>query len=102
MVHYSCDRCSKSLLSGEDSRYVVRIEVYAAHEPAELGEVADSDHLDELSEYLDEIETGEPGAVPAPAAPQILKFDLCAACRKKFLKDPLSREAVPKLKFSKN
>ena len=43
MQHFSCDLCGKELLPDVDRRYVVKIEVYAAHDPHELtDEPADS------------------------------------------------------------
>src|SRR5262249_2123884 len=34
MLHVTCDLCGKELAPGEDHRYVVKMEVFAAHDPA--------------------------------------------------------------------
>jgi hypothetical protein len=98
MVHFSCDLCGKDLLDGTDGRYVVQIEVYAAHDPSELTEDdLDADHLEEIGQLL--AEEG-PDAEPAPAFKK-LSYDLCPSCHKKFLADPLGRE-LQKFDFSEN
>ena len=103
MQHFTCDLCGKELLPGDDRRYVVRVEVYAAHDPAELTEAdLDQDHMDEVSQILEEME--EDGADPDQSAPAFKKFryDLCPDCHKKFLRDPLNKEAAQKFHFSEN
>ena len=103
MLHFTCDLCGKELLPGDDRRYVVRVEVYAAHDPAELTEAdLDQDHMDEVSQILEEME--EDGADPDQSAPAFKKFryDLCPDCHKKFLRDPLNKEAAQKFHFSEN
>ena len=86
------------MLAGSESRYVVKMEVFAAHDPAELTEDDfDADHLEEIGQLLSE---ESPDAEPAPAFKK-LRYDLCPPCHKKFLADPLSREAT-KFEFSEN
>jgi hypothetical protein len=98
MLHFSCDLCGKDLLAVADNRYVVKMEVYAAHDPAELTEEdLDADHLEEISQILAD-ENGD--CEPAPAYKK-LRYDLCSACHKRFLADPLGREAQ-KFDFSEN
>jgi hypothetical protein len=98
MLHFSCDLCGKDLLAVADNRYVVKMEVYAAHDPAELiEEDLDADHLEEISQILAD-ENGD--CEPAPAYKK-LRYDLCSACHKRFLADPLGREAQ-KFDFSEN
>ncbi len=98
MLHFSCDLCGKDLLAGARGRFVVKVEVYAAHDPAELTEDdLDADHLEEIGQILaDETEECE----PAPAFKK-MRYDLCGGCHKKFLADPLGREAQ-KFDFSEN
>jgi hypothetical protein len=98
MVHFSCDLCGKDLLDGTDARYIVQIEVYAAHDPNEItDEDLDADHLEEIGQLLSD-ESAD--AEPTPAFKK-LNYDLCPACHKKFLADPLGREAQ-KFDFSQN
>ena len=60
MQHITCDLCGKELRPGEDPRYVVKIEAYAAHDPAEITEAdLDEDHMEALSKTLHELEENE-------------------------------------------
>src|ERR1700746_513638 len=59
MQHFSCDLCGKELLPDVDRRYVVKIEVYAAHDPHELtDDDLSDDNLEALGELLQKIEDG--------------------------------------------
>jgi hypothetical protein len=102
MMHFSCDLCGKDLPPGEGERYVVRIEIFAAHDPGELTEAdLDEDHLEEVGQLLREMEDHPACADEPEPATQALRFDLCPECRKRFLRDPLNREAN-KFHFSEN
>ena len=99
MLHYSCDLCGKDMTDGTDGRYVVNMEVFAAHDPAEITEAdLGDDHLEEVGELLREADDAE--LEPAPAFKK-MRYDLCPACHQKFLADPLGREAQ-KFDFSEN
>jgi hypothetical protein len=105
MLHFTCDLCGKEMLPGHHHRYVVKIEVFAAHDPTELTEadLAD-DHMEEVSQLLRNMEEEGPGydgEDPPPAYKQ-LRYDLCPGCHKKFLRDPLNKDAAPKFDFSEN
>ena len=104
MLHFSCDMCRQSLPPGHNTRYVIQMEVYAAAEIVPLTEQdLDSDSLDDLSDYLTELEASpHPATTPAVPAYQKLRYDLCAHCHSRFMRDPLNRDAAPKLDFSKN
>ena len=99
MLHFSCDLCGKDLTDGRDSRYVVRMEVYAAADPAQL---TDADLSDDQLEAVGQLlrDGDDADAEPAPAYKK-LQYDLCPPCHKKFLADPLNREAQ-KFDFSEN
>ena len=101
MIHYSCDRC-RCKLAADDLRYVVKIEIQAAMDPAcEHEPDEDRDHLVEIEDILDstpdecEDEIGED-------IYQRRRFDLCPQCYRKFVGNPLGREAKPEMGFSKN
>jgi endogenous inhibitor of DNA gyrase (YacG/DUF329 family) len=103
MLHVTCDLCGKEVQPGEDQRYVVKIEVFAAHDPAQLTEAdLDEDHMEAVSELLREM--GDELADPNLAEPvyKNFRYDLCPECQKKFIRDPLGREAAQKFDFSKN
>jgi hypothetical protein len=99
MLHFTCDLCSREL---SDERYVVRIEVYPGFDPEEVDEEQlDADHLQAISEALQEVE--ETGKLELEdCGTKAFRFDLCPRCHKKFVKDPLGRDALRRLNFSEN
>lgn len=99
MLHFTCDLCGQEL---GDQRFVVKIEVYPAFDPEEVGEeILDADHLQEISEVLQEMdETGNRQLDDCGA--KGFRYDLCPRCHKKFLRDPLGRDALRRLNFSEN
>jgi hypothetical protein len=101
MLHITCDLCGKELQAGED-HYVLKIEVFAGHDPARLTEAdLDEDHMEAVGELLREMEeSGE--TEPIEPASRHLRYDLCPECRKRYLRDPLSKEAAQKFQFSEN
>jgi hypothetical protein len=101
MLHISCDHCGRSLEEGE-THFIVRIEVYApAPDVALTAADLDEDHMEAVSQALEELENGAAEDDLAPAS-QRLRFDLCPACRKRYLRDPLGKEPAKKLHFSEN
>ena len=90
MSDFCCDMCGKALLTDSPVRYVVRIEVFAAYDPMELtdGDLA-RDHLKEIRELAKRMA----GMDPKELEDQVYRdftFDLCPACQKKYLKNPLA------------
>lgn len=101
MIRYVCDLCGREIQQDRDIRYQVKIEVRAAFDPVNDDEDPDDrDHLEEIHEILSTLPQLGPEAFES--AEKVFKFDLCAECRKKFLRDPLGRDAVKILGFSKN
>jgi len=101
MLHFTCDRCGKDLQAGED-HYIVKIEVFAAHEPAGITEAdLDEDHMEAVSQMLRD---GEDSISPEELAPpsQQFRYDLCLRCRKKYAQSPLAKELANKFDFSEN
>jgi hypothetical protein len=102
MIHYSCDRCKRPLDADTELRYEVRLEVRAvmdcdgARRPDE-----DRDHLLDLQEILARQEDLEDDQMGEDVY-QRESYDLCPACYRKFMKNPLGRELAPQLNFSKN
>jgi hypothetical protein len=102
MLHITCDLCGKEITPGADHRYVVRIEVQAAHDPLELTEDdLDEDHMEAVSQLLREIEDGGEDELIEPSSKQF-RYDLCPKCQKKFLNDPLGKQTEQKFNFSEN
>ena len=100
MIHYSCDLCRRPVDSHE-LRYVVKMEIYASLDPMDDGIDDDRDHLQEIQDMLERLETEEDEQIGEDVYQQ-LRFDLCPDCRKRFMRRPLG-EAMPKeLDFSNN
>jgi hypothetical protein len=101
MLHITCDLCGKKLRAGED-HHIVKIEVYTAIDPTQLTEAdLDEDHMEAVSQLLRDMDGQEPPGELEPSS-QRLRFDLCPECRKRFLRDPLNKDAAQKFDFSEN
>ena len=100
MLHFTCDHCGKGLRPGEEQRFVVKIEAYAAEDPRALTEAdLDEDHLEAVSEMLRDMEDCD---VDIDEPNKQFRYDLCPECHKRFIQDPLGKESTHKLFFSKN
>jgi hypothetical protein len=105
MLHITCDACGKELRAGQD-HYVVKIEVFARHDPDQLTEAdLEDDHMEAISQLLQEMsEQGIADAVEPSR--HHLRYDLCPECRKRYLDNPLSKEPskeiAQKFDFSEN
>jgi hypothetical protein len=103
MLHVTCDLCGKGLCPGEDARYVVKIEVFAAHDPAKITEAdLDDDHLEAISQLLRDQDSGLEDPDLAEPVYKHFRYDLCPECHKRFLRDPLGKDMIQKFDFSKN
>ncbi len=105
MLHITCDLCGKELRAGQD-HYVVKIEVFAKHDPAELTEAdLEEDHMEAISQLLREMDDQEAADAIEPTRHN-LRYDLCPECRQRFVRDPLnkdmSKETAQKFDFSEN
>jgi hypothetical protein len=102
MLHFTCDLCGKDLHPGDDHRYVVKIEAYPAHDPAEITEAdLDEDHMEAVSQLLHETEANGLDAELGETRKNF-RYDLCPECHQKFVRDPLGKDTVQKFHFSKN
>ena len=91
MADFCCDMCGKPLLVDSDVRYVARIEVFAAYDPMELTAAdLERDHLKEIRKLAQELSQAEPQELEDQVYKSFL-FDLCPACQKKYLKNPLAK-----------
>ncbi len=101
MLQFTCDCCGKKLRSGED-HHVVKIEVFAARGPAALTEAdLEEDHMEAVSELLRDMEEMGDSEAPEPTT-RHHRYDLCPECCKRYLRDPLGRDAAQKFDFSEN
>lgn len=100
MIHYTCDGCKRPLDTNSETRYVVRVEVYASLEPeAECEDEAD--HLAELQNILESMDDADDPDI-GDQVYHHAKYDLCSECRQRYVKNPLGRALSPKLNFSQN
>jgi cytochrome c5 len=101
MLHFSCDLCGTSLSPTDDPRFVLKMEAYPAAVAAGLDDAdTDPDPVEEMALLLQEAEdAGED--LPEPAAKKF-RFDLCSACHRKFVANPLGRGKATNLRFSGN
>ena len=101
MIHYSCDRCGRSL-ENDDLRYVVRLEVYAAMEPVDVeDDETDRDHLLEINDALERLDEDDLEAAGDDIYKK-MRFDLCPDCQQRLLRNPVGRDTVSQLDFSPN
>ena len=91
----TCDMCGKVLLADEDTRYVVRIEVFAAYDPLELTEDDLSrDRAADIEQLLKRMEQMNPQELQDQVYKRVV-FDLCPACQRKYLARPLGPAPSP-------
>jgi hypothetical protein len=103
MIHFTCDCCGRAINQTSETRYVVRMEVYAALDDA-LDNDADhaaeeSDHLEEIDDILERMDDLE--AELDEALYRQVRYDLCPDCRERFLRNPLGR-AASRTSYSEN
>jgi hypothetical protein len=83
-------------------RYVLKMEAFAAADPAELtDDDLNTDHVEEMARMLCEMEEAETEPQLLPTSKK-MRFDLCPGCFRKFVNDPLGRESAAKFDFSPN
>jgi len=102
MIHFTCDLCGKTLLADEDTRYVVKVEVYAAYDPMEItGEDLREDRADEVEDLLERMESMDAEELEDQVY-KSFRFDLCPGYQAAFLKDPLARLSRQRARFGHN
>ena len=101
MIHFTCDGCRRQLDAGNELRYVVRLEVYAALDPLEEELDDDRDHLQEIQDILERMDDSADERIGDDVYRQ-MRFDLCPACRKRMLASPLGQASPKQFDFSEN
>jgi hypothetical protein len=95
MDHMTCDLCGKPLLATEPVRYEVRIQVYAAYDPLEITlDDLTQDHRAQIRALLRDLEDRDPQEVEDGVYKE-MRFDLCMACQKQYVRSPLPHRASP-------
>ncbi len=99
MLHFSCDLCGSQL---DERRFVVQLEAYPAFDPDQLSPSdLDEDHLEQVALQLASTDAADTADAESCETKKF-RFDLCPRCHRRFLRDPLGRDAARRLTFSKN
>lgn len=101
MIHHTCDCCKRLINSERELRYVVRVEVYAALDPADAEADDERDHLQEIQDILERLDDADDEEIGDDVYHHN-RYDLCSECRNRYVKNPLGRVAMQELGFSKN
>jgi len=108
MRHYSCDCCRRPIDTQIDVHHVLKIEVFPAvddiadHGCCEAGgSQEDADHLEEMQDMLESLDDSDLASGLGDGA-RSMRFDLCDACRQRFVKNPLGVKSGKQLDFSNN
>lgn len=99
MMHYSCDACGKRIDKEHETRFVVRLEVYASVDDQPESLDTEIDHLEEIEDLLERLDG--PEDLEDELYKQV-RYDLCPDCRHRLMSDPLGRLKGVKLGFSNN
>lgn len=113
MIHYTCDRCKRTIDPATEARYIVEIDVRLA---GAIETVAnEDDDVDQLSELNEQLERElsadiEPLLDSEPIAATIRddfeegpeQYDLCEHCYESFSVNPLGKETTVGFGFSNN
>ena len=102
MIHFTCDMCGKVLLADDDTRYVVKVEVYVAYDPMEVSEEdLQEDRSGEMRDLLDAMDDMDPEELEDQVY-KTFRFDLCPPCHESYLKDPLGKGMRLRARFDGN
>lgn len=100
MIHYSCDRCKKTIDENE-FRHIVKIEIQTSINNGSHPSDEERDHLVEIEEILNCMEERESEDISEELY-QRKTFDLCPGCYRTYVRNPLAVEATPHFGFSQN
>jgi hypothetical protein len=101
MIHYSCDRCNRSIEPDDDLRFSVNIKIEVALDSSDCDPDDHREQLVELNDILERLDESEREEVTQSAF-QCRAFDLCSDCHREYIKNPLALETPAKLGFSEN
>lgn len=92
MIHYLCDGCGATL-PRHQLRYTVKIDVHAAYDEMEVGllDLVRS-HRAEILDLIEQLRRQDAEEVESQIYKRI-RLDLCPACQRRFIQDPLRFQA---------
>lgn len=89
MIRFECDKCRRHLAANDAQRYIVKIEAYAAAGPIEFAaDDLDREHKSQIEALIDDLNRADPSDIEDQTY-RSFRFDLCAACHRAFLTNPL-------------
>ena len=101
MIHYTCDRCKRTINQSSEVRYQVKIDVQSMGEPDKCCPCEDVDSLSELHQLLDGLHDDDVLSTDQPLS-FLTQYDLCPRCYRLFSENPLGRELALAIGFSNN
>ena len=102
MIHYTCDRCQKTIDTDLDLRYEVNIVTQVVLDgPETTCDDDDRDHLNDVDELLERVDDEQCEQLCQDLY-QSRRFDLCASCYQQYKQNPLGAEPQLQVEFSEN
>ncbi|MBM4019423.1 MAG: hypothetical protein FJ288_14060 [Planctomycetes bacterium] len=102
MIHYTCDLCGRTLRADQDTRYEVKVEVYAAYDPMEVtSDDLGKDPAGEIEDLLGQMKDMDAEELEGQVY-KSFRYDLCPECQAAFLKDPLGKAMRQRTRFEHN
>ena len=90
MIRYECDRCGLAMGANDPRRFIVKLEVYAAAGHVDLTPDLHADPQREMDEIIKSLSVADPDEVEDQTY-RCLRFDVCDACRRRLLANPLRK-----------
>ena len=90
-LKYQCDLCGATLLTTEEVRYLVKIDVVAVYDSLELTQEDLNENIEEKIEELAEKAALLSGEEAQNSVARRFVFYLCLKCQKQFVKNPLGK-----------
>ncbi len=89
MIRFECDKCGTPLTPNDTGRFILKIEAYAAASPVDIAAAdAGGDTSEQIRRIIDGLTNADPDLVEDQTY-RMLQFDLCAACHRAYLANPL-------------
>lgn len=101
MIHYTCDRCKRTINQKLELRYQIKMEVQGIGEPDDSSPSDDVDSLSELHQLLEGLQDDDEPQ-PDDSLSFASQYDLCPRCYRQFARNPLGRELAIAIGFSNN
>ena len=88
MIRYECDKCGLPMKANDSSRFIVKMEVFAAAGHVDLDSGADPKNREALADVLKQLASADPDEIENRTY-RCFRFDVCDRCRRALLDHPL-------------